>query len=80
MTDVLSKGRRSGARLDLLLVSVAWSTGWSIWRVLSFGRFPLVGFWRFEESSVAEAFLVCGAGVVLLVTVIWSFSRFSGLS
>ena len=64
---------------DLLLLSVAWGIGWPIWRMLSLGRFPHVGFWQFQESGEGEAFLVCGVGVVFLVAMIWLLSRFIGL-
>ena len=56
---------------DFLFLTVAWSIGWPLVRALSFGRFPHVGIWEYEESGAGEAFIVCGIGFAVLVAIIW---------
>lgn len=63
---------------DFLFLTIAWSIGWPIWRLLSFGRFPHVGLREYEESGTGEAFLVCGAGFSVLVAVVWLLSSHYG--
>ena len=59
---------------DFMVLTVAWSTGWPIWRLLTIGRFPHAGFREYEESGTGEAFLVCGTGFALLGGAIWLVS------
>lgn len=63
---------------DFLFLTIAWSIGWPILRLLSFGRFPHVGLREYEESGTGEAFLVCGAGFCVLVAVVWLLSDHYG--
>jgi hypothetical protein len=56
---------------DFLFLTIAWSVGWPMVRLLSFGRFPHSGFREYDESGTGEAFLVCGAGIGVLVVTIW---------
>jgi hypothetical protein len=47
---------------EFLFLTITWSVGWPIVRLLSFGRFPRAGFRGYEESGTGEAFVVCGTG------------------
>ena len=63
---------------DFLFLTMAWSIGWPIWRVLSLGRFPHVGIGDYEESGTGEAFLVCSAGFAVLTGTVWRFANHFG--
>ena len=63
---------------DLLFLTIAWSVGWPVWRIFSFGRFPHVGISEYEESGTGEAILVCGTGFLLLAGLIWWLSKHFG--
>jgi len=56
---------------DFLCLTIAWSIGWPIVRLLSFGRFPHVGLGEYDESGTGEAFIVCSVGFGVLVAVVW---------
>jgi hypothetical protein len=59
---------------DFVVLTISWSIGWPIWRLLTLGRFPHAGFREYEESGTGEAFLVCGTGFALLGAAIWLLS------
>jgi hypothetical protein len=63
---------------DFMFLTVAWSIGWPLLRVLSLGRFPHVGIGEFDESGAGEAFVVCGTGFAVLVAAIWLPARHYG--
>ena len=65
---------------DLVVLTIAWSIGWPVWRALTLGRFPHVGISEYEASGTGEAFLVCGAGFAVLLAVIWSLAHHFGWS
>lgn len=60
---------------DFLFLTIAWSIGWPIFRVLSLGRFPHVGIGDYEESGTGEAFLVCSVGFAVLTGTVWLFAN-----
>jgi len=61
---------------DFLVYTVAWSIGWPIWRVLTFGRFPHADWRDYDASGFWEAAMVCGAGLLALVAAIWLLSQY----
>lgn len=63
---------------DLLVLTIAWSIGWPIWRMLTLGRFPHVGISDYESSGTGEAILVCSTGFAVLVGLVWWLSRSLG--
>lgn len=63
---------------DFLCLTIAWSIGWPIVRLLSFGRFPHVGLGEYDESGTGEAFIVCGVGFGVLVAVVWLLATHYG--
>ena len=63
---------------DFLFLSVAWSIGWPILRVLSLGRFPHVGFREFDDAGTGEAVLGCSAGFFVLIAAVWMLSSHYG--
>ena len=60
---------------DIGVELVAWSVGWPVCRVLTFGRLPRVGFKGIGEVSEWESALVEGLGILSLVVSIWLLSR-----
>ncbi len=56
---------------DFVVWTIAWSFGWPIWRLLTWGRFPHAGFRDHEASGWIEAVLVCGTGLVVLAMSAW---------
>ncbi|HST45282.1 MAG TPA: hypothetical protein VLK29_08665 [Luteimonas sp.] len=63
---------------DFMVLTIAWSIGWPVWRALTLGRFPHVGLGEYEHAGTGEAVLVCGAGFAVLVAVIGSLSAHFG--
>jgi len=63
---------------DMLFLTIAWSIGWPLVRLLSFGRFPHVGIGEYDDSGTGEAIIVCGVGFGVLVGVIWWLANHYG--
>lgn len=63
---------------DFLCMTVAWTIGWPIVRLLCFGRFPHVGIGEYDEAGTGEAIIVCGVGIGVLVAIVWWLGRYYG--
>lgn len=63
---------------DFLIVTVTWSIGWPVWRLVTFGRYPESEFNEGEVAGTVETVLVCGLGLAILAVVGWLVAGLSG--